>query len=239
MGPVSSRDYVYSPTYTPKLIKSYSNSWYASVTIDAGTATTYPTNYGTADDNATWADWYLNFETGATATNNSIEFSLIGGSSQTLVWQPYIIIGSQGIIWDPRAAKIAAFKAAREAKIVKPNITRESLRPTEDFAENKARLLLRSLIGAERFRRYMKDGFLSVKSPRTGLVYQVFPGHRSVVVFEDGKKTASCCIVFQDNKIPPTDWVVMRVAFLVSDEVAFFRTANVTGQVPERVRMAA
>ena len=153
--------------------------------------------------------------------------------------QFWITSGHPSIAVDPKELKRMAFDRRRQALIPPMKATRFGLPKADDLAELKARQLLKSFIGGERFRRYLKDGFISVTSPVTSLVYQIFPGYRSVVVRDKGKRTASCCIVFKHEKLPPTDWVIMRMALIIADETTFYEKANVSGQIPERLRKVA
>ena len=136
-------------------------------------------------------------------------------------------------------AKKMEMARRRQALLPSAGATRFGLRQTNDIAELRARQLLKSLIGGEMFRRYLKDGFISITSPVTGLVYQIFPGHKNVVVRDKGTRASSCCIVFKDSKLPPTDWVIMRMSLILADEQMFYQKANVYGAIPERIRAVA
>lgn len=153
--------------------------------------------------------------------------------------QAWIITGDSSIVVDPKELKLMEFNRRRQALLPSAKATRFGMPRTDNFAELRARQLLKSFIGGARFKRYLKDGFISITSPVTGLVYQIFPGHRSVVVRDKGKRTASCCIVFKDHRLPPTDWVVMRMSLIVADETLFYEKANVSGSIPERIKRVA
>ena len=95
--------------------------------------------------------------------------------------------------------------------------------------EERARFLLKRMIGESAFRGYLKNGFLTYRAA-SGLTYQIFPGHRMVCVWDKGKPIEKLCLVFQDGDIPQTDAVIMRLLMLESNEEEFRRLANVFSQ---------
>jgi hypothetical protein len=115
------------------------------------------------------------------------------------------------------------------------NPRRRGLQVTEG-PEEKARRLLRRMVGDKVFRDYVKNGFLSYRAA-SGKVYQIFPGHRHMPVWKNGQQIEQLCVVFQDHKLPPTDAVVMRLLMLEHDEEGFRKMANVSqGFHQERIR---
>jgi len=101
--------------------------------------------------------------------------------------------------------------------------------------EEKARALLRSMIGDGAFRRYLKDGFVSYKA-KSGKVYQI-PGQGMVTVWNHGKAEQKLCLVFQKSDMPPTDSVIMRLLILEHDEAEFIRLAKTwSAGSPERFK---
>jgi len=222
-------DYVWSTDSTrgSLLLPSNGDNYWQVTTVSSATVNTtwwLASSTGTAAT-ADWLSgntWELTFDYNYEGTARY--FSIIKGNTFTA---------------DPRAIKKMEMARRRNALLPSAKATRFGLAHTEDPAELKARQLLKTFIGGERFRRYLKDGFISITSPVTGLVYQIFPGHRQVVVRDKGTRTASCCIVFKDNSLPPTDWVIMRMSLIMADEKTFYQKANVSGTIPERLRIAA
>jgi hypothetical protein len=87
-----------------------------------------------------------------------------------------------------------------------------------DAAEQKARDLLMRFIGIKRFRRYMRDGFIT-HIAKSGRTYQIFPSHGHTMVRENGKVVEKLCLCV--NGLPPTDSVVMRLLLLQHSEDTF------------------
>jgi len=246
MGPTGGNT---SPTIAPQSYKSASNyiwqtdSTAGQLTLPTAATTVWTNEYNvTLDSSNTYDSWLDNTPTGTGATaDNQITWAGWHWVSDPGVpnGQFWITSGHSSIVADPKMLKKAEMARRRQALLPSAKATRFGLPKTDNFAELKARQLLKSFIGGERFRRYLKDGFISVTSPVTGLVYQIFPGHQSVVVRDKGKRTASCCIVFRDTSLPPTDWVIMRMSLIMADETTFYEKANVSGQIPEQLRRAA
>lgn len=113
---------------------------------------------------------------------------------------------------------------------------RKALRPGA-ANEERARQLLRRFVGNDRFRRYLRDGFI-VFCAKSGRDYQLFPGYGITQVWEKGEIIERLCLVMQDSKLPPTDSVVMRILLLEHDEEDF-RDRSIKHSVPARNRRAA
>lgn len=90
--------------------------------------------------------------------------------------------------------------------------------------EEKARFLLKRMIGESAFRSYLKNGFLTYRA-ESGLTYQIFPGYGMSHVWNNGEPVEKLCLVFQDRDIPPTDSVIMRLLMLEHNEEEFKRLA--------------
>lgn len=92
--------------------------------------------------------------------------------------------------------------------------------------EKRARETLKNIVGEDRFKRYLKHGFLTLKG-KSGLIYQIFPGHEMTKVWKNGEFIEKMCVVFVDSSVPPTDSVIMRMLVILDDEDAFRKRANV------------
>ncbi len=99
---------------------------------------------------------------------------------------------------------------------------RMNLLPGADVSksENKARLLLKRLIGEIEFRRYLKNGFVMYRG-RSGYTYQIFPGGGATRIRHMGTPIASVCVIFTTHLFPPTDYLIMRLLLLEDSEVGF------------------
>lgn len=103
-----------------------------------------------------------------------------------------------------------------------------------DIREERARETLRRVIGNDKFRNFLKNGFVSVRA-RSGLNYQIFPGHGFTSVFDKGKMVERLCVVLQGG-FPPTDSLIMRYLLILNNEKQFRDLANkhsVINQLPK------
>lgn len=97
--------------------------------------------------------------------------------------------------------------------------TRKSVRAPSDHRELRARETLRRVIGDQKFKKFIRDGFVSVKA-KSGLVYQIFPGHYMTNVYRDGERVEKLCVVLNGD-FPPTDSLIMRYLLILNDEHDF------------------
>lgn len=103
--------------------------------------------------------------------------------------------------------------------IIKQNDRRKALSMPEDIREQRARETLRRVIGDKKFFNFLKSGFLSVKA-KSGLIYQIFPGHGITCVFKQGQLVEKLCVVLQGG-FPPTDSLIMRYLLILNNEQTF------------------
>lgn len=97
--------------------------------------------------------------------------------------------------------------------------SRRSIAVAADAREIRARETLRRVLGEEKFKRFLKHGFVSVRA-KSGLVYQIFPGHDMTNVYRDGQRTERLCVVLSGS-FPPTDSLIMRYLLILNDERDF------------------
>lgn len=131
--------------------------------------------------------------------------------------------------------KKARFKRKMEKNLiehVQTNHRNEKLRSLnynpdfESESELAALGLLKSLIDAREWRRYLTYGFFMVRGA-SGLRYQVKRGGKHVHVFSArGRKLAELC-VNPRGSVPPTDHAIMKLMMLGGDEAGFWGRANV------------
>ncbi len=88
-----------------------------------------------------------------------------------------------------------------------------------DIREQCARETLRRVIGDEKFRNFIRNGFISVRA-KSGLVYQIFPAHNRTNVYKSGDLIELLCVVLIGN-FPPTDSLIMRYLLILNDETEF------------------
>lgn len=103
--------------------------------------------------------------------------------------------------------------------IIRQNDRRKALPMPADIREQRARETLKRVIGEKKFVGFLKSGFLSVKA-KSGLVYQIFPGHGITCVFNQGQLVDRLCVVLQGG-FPPTDSLIMRYLMILNNENQF------------------
>jgi hypothetical protein len=95
---------------------------------------------------------------------------------------------------------------------------------TKDIRELRARETLRRVIGDQKYRGFLKNGFITVRA-KSGLIYQIFSGHGVTAVYDMGEMVERLCVVLNDN-FPPTDQLIMRYLLILNDEADFRSHAN-------------
>lgn len=102
-------------------------------------------------------------------------------------------------------------------------VSRKPIQPAQDVREERARETLRLCLGEDRFRSFIKNGFVTAKA-KSGLVYQIFPGHGITCVYKNGVLVERLCVVFRGD-FPPADSLIMRFLLILNDEDEFRRHA--------------
>lgn len=110
-----------------------------------------------------------------------------------------------------------------------PNFIRDrkALDHAPDIREIRARQTLRRVIGEDKFRDFIRKGFISVRG-KSSKTYQIFPGHGITNVYIGGKMLEKLCVVLTGN-FPPTDSLIMRYLLILNNEDQFRSLANVSG----------
>lgn len=108
--------------------------------------------------------------------------------------------------------------------IIVKNSKRQPLPMPADIREQRARDTLRRVIGDNKFGNFRKHGFISIKA-RSGLVYQIFPGHGFTNVYNQGQMVECLCVVLRGD-FPPTDSLIMRYLLILNNEQQFRSYAN-------------
>jgi hypothetical protein len=102
-----------------------------------------------------------------------------------------------------------------------------------DGRELRARETLRRVIGEERWCRFIKNGFISIRG-KSGKFYQIFPGHGFTRVYENGVLVNRLCVVLRGN-FPDTDSLITRFLMILNDEDDFWQRAVKHGTGAPRV----
>ncbi len=135
---------------------------------------------------------------------------------------------------DPQS-RLRKMIASRQAPmVITASKTRNPLKVAADIREERARETLRRVLGEEKFRNYVSNGFVSVKA-RSGLVYQIFPGHGITCVYDRGKMVDRLCVVL-NGSFPPTDSLIMRYLMILNNEQQFrgYAIKHSVNQVPQQ-----
>lgn len=93
-----------------------------------------------------------------------------------------------------------------------------------DIREIRARETLRRVIGDEKYRGFLSKGFVSVRNPKSGKIYQIFPGHGITRVYENGQMIERLCVVL-NGSFPPTDSVIVRYLMAINNEADLWKLA--------------
>jgi len=125
---------------------------------------------------------------------------------------------------DPAARLREMIQQRQGPAIIVPN-RRKIVQPTTQMNELRARATLRRVIGDDQYRRFIKNGFITVRA-LSGKIYQIFPGHGMTTVWQYGKAIEKLCVVLPGD-FPPTDSMIMRYLMILNDEDDFRARANV------------
>lgn len=97
---------------------------------------------------------------------------------------------------------------------------RKGLSESVDVREQRARETLRRIIGDSGYRNFLRTGFVTAKSKREGLTYQIFPGGTFTNVYQGGKQVERLCVVLKGN-FPPTDSLIVRYLMIMNNPKQF------------------
>jgi hypothetical protein len=149
---------------------------------------------------------------------------------------PYVLRwrgnGDQGQ-WEHEDLRPAMKRARQRDKIRQQlyPLTRQRLADAQDFSHVKeneivALQLIKSMVTPERWRKYLKYGFVEVDG-KSGLRYQIIRGRSHVLVYRKGEKIAELCVGLKNRYVmPPTDEVITRMIIVECDEPDIWRRAN-------------
>jgi hypothetical protein len=106
-----------------------------------------------------------------------------------------------------------------KGRMAPQGITGRGLQRAKDVREERARETLRRVVGLENFQNYVKKGFLMITG-KSGLRYQIFPGHGVTKVYQGHQLVERLCVVLVGD-FPPTDSLIMRYLLILNDENKF------------------
>lgn len=105
--------------------------------------------------------------------------------------------------------------------------TRQPISLSVNEIELRARETLRRVIGEQKYRIFLRNGFVSVRA-KSGRVYQIFPNNHYTNVYQNGVMVERLCVILKGD-FPPTDSLIMRYLLILNDEADFRSHANVFG----------
>ena len=133
-------------------------------------------------------------------------------------WKKYTF-GRDGVVYPPKTAGQLLREIIEKRQTPAIHVRRPSLPAKVDIREQRARETLRRVIGDDKYQSFLRNGFISVRG-RSGLTYQIFPGHGITSVFERGKMVERLCVVLAKD-FPPTDSLIMRYLLILNNENQF------------------
>ncbi len=135
-------------------------------------------------------------------------------------------MGGNSVTWCPPVApgdRIRKMIRDRMSPAIHRNKKRQPMSFAADIREERARQTLRRIIGAQAYKKFIRDGFITVV-PKSGLTYRIYPGHGITEVYDKGIMVDRLCVVLQGN-FPPTDSILMRYLLILNDEGEFSKYA--------------
>ena len=208
---------------------SYSVAWnYATSnwTTSASGPIYYSKWFTDAEDN----NYSKNYQTWATASNTYI---LDTTTTDTNGWAVQSAAGwAIKYEYDWNRMRLRP-KTAREKlqEIIQARITpaihtrRQPIATPQDHREIKAHDTLQLLIGPQRYRQFLKNGYVTIHSQQNGKTYQVYPGTKFTHVYDHGQREQDLCI-YLAHDFPPTDQLIAKILLIQTDPNHYHRIAN-------------
>lgn len=200
------------------------------------------TDGGTTNLNIRYADGAvlntLAYQTTAASTTGITYRVLTAGTVATApTVNIYYNYGTPGYLATPAKTLEQRIKELLRQRIAPPIYTHaKPLGFTKDLREIRARETLHRVLGDDRYKSFLKKGFISVIA-KSGLIYQIFPGHDFTKVYNRGIMVDRYCVVLQGG-FPPTDSLIMRYLMILNNEEQFKSYAIKHGAVqPHEIEM--
>lgn len=208
--------------YLPRASTTSSNYW-----VTSSTSNTYNVYY----------DWINNTLTNSVTCNDTsdIYYKKIRTTCLSDTEEQWVVYKQFDYTYDARPAlspadRLREIIRSRQAPLVIGS--RTPAKVTADPKEIRARETLLRVLGEEKFRGFLRNGFVSVRG-KSGKVYQIFPGHGMTKVYQNGQMIDRLCVVLQGD-FPPTDSIIMRFLLILNDEAEFYRLAIKHGVIQSR-----
>lgn len=177
-----------------------------------------------------WASIYADGYNSGTTCNDPHWVYRLDGVDQSYVstsWYNNSCTTLFSPAWDVRLVSKSPQQRLRDilrSRIGPTIITgRKPLQLTKAEAEIRARETLKRVLGAKKYYKFIKNGFVSVRA-KSGLVYQIYTGPKMTNVYKDGILSEKLCVVLM-GKFPPTDSLIMRYLLILNDESEFRKLA--------------
>ncbi len=169
--------------------------------------------YYKGTDTSTYSNIWREYDTGTGADATTIyNNGLYKWDTRSVTWSPPVVAPGD---------RIRQMIRDRMGPTIRRS--RTSLSIAMDVREERARQTLRRIIGEQAFRKFVRDGFITVV-PKSGLTYRIYPGHGITEVYDKGIMVDRLCVVLQGN-FPPTDSILMRYLLILNDEGEFSKYA--------------
>lgn len=128
--------------------------------------------------------------------------------------------------------KLQQIIQARQSPAIHTN--RRGITTPTDPRETRAHDTLQLLIGPQRYRQYLKNGYVTIHSHQNGKTYQVYPGTKFTHVHDKGKREQDLCI-YLAHDFPPTDQLIAKILLIQTDPNHYHRIANKHRPNPQTV----
>jgi hypothetical protein len=150
----------------------------------------------------------------------NLPLSLTCTTTDVIYFPDGYIRATIGGYYNPLLSISERLKAIIDERCAPKILTNRKFMPnTQDIREIRARETLRRVIGEDKFRNFLKKGFVSVKG-KSGKAYQIFPANGITNVYQGSIMVERLCVVLSGN-FPPTDSIIMRYLLILNNEQHF------------------
>lgn len=163
------------------------------------------------------AYWRINSDSTYGATTSNWWYPLYGCGTGGNIYEEYVRLNSE---IDPVAQKRCEIKSQLTI-IVKSRAQSLTSIPDNEWV---AMQTLREMITEAEYRKYVKDGFITVRG-QSGKVYQVFRNRSHTKVYYQGELVEEICVRLRGGT-PPTDNVIAFKTMIEVDEESFAALGN-------------
>jgi hypothetical protein len=228
---VEDLNYYISPWAADNSSSSTSNIYY-----DASTSSSYSVYTLTTADATTIQDqWIRNIVTDYRKKNSTTGWYIGEDYTSTTTNNNYWVddewrVYKSQIVQPTPSERLRGIIQSRQAPLIIG--TRKPVQLTKDPKEVRARETLLRVLGEDKFRGFLRNGFVSVRG-KSGKVYQIFPGHDITKVYQNGQMVERLCVVLSGS-FPPTDALIMRFLLILNDEEEFRSYAIKHSVTPRR-----